>query len=70
MNLPYRPSEARPQLAGRRLALLGALAESTLGRALGPTERTALDAALSAGCERASASAFGGRRQTTLCCVG
>jgi type IV secretory pathway VirB4 component len=35
------------QVAARRTSLLAALGESTLGRALTPTERTALDAALS-----------------------
>jgi type IV secretory pathway VirB4 component len=34
------------QVAQRRTGLLGALSEATLGRALRPTERTALDAAL------------------------
>jgi hypothetical protein len=40
----------RAQLNGRRLSLLAALAQSTLGWSLGPTERTALDAALGAVC--------------------
>ena len=35
--------------------LLGALAQSTLGRPLHPTERTALDAALDAACRRSRA---------------
>ena len=41
----------RAQLNGRRLSLLAALAQSTLGRPLGPTERTALDAALGTVCQ-------------------
>ena len=46
-----RPAEVddaawRVQVSQRRAGLLGALAEATLGRPLGPTERTALDAAL------------------------
>jgi hypothetical protein len=46
-----RPSDAddsawRTQVAQRRMNLLAALGESTLGRPLGATERTALDAAL------------------------
>jgi len=36
----------RAQVASRRTGLLAALGESTLGRPLGPTERSALDAAL------------------------
>ncbi len=36
----------RAQVDNRRTGLLGALGESTLGRPLGPTERSALDAAL------------------------
>ena len=36
----------RAQVSARRTGLLGALAEATLGRALSPTERSALDAAL------------------------
>jgi hypothetical protein len=36
----------RAQVDARRTGLLAALAESTLGRPLGPTERSALDAAL------------------------
>jgi hypothetical protein len=36
----------RAQVGARRTGLLAALAESTLGRPLGPTERSALDAAL------------------------
>ncbi len=36
----------RAQVAARRTGLLAALGESTLGRPLGPTERSALDAAL------------------------
>ncbi len=36
----------RAQVAARRAGLLAALAESTLARQLGPTERSALDAAL------------------------
>lgn len=42
------------QVTQRRLNLLGALAEATLGRPLGATERTALDAALAAAVDRAS----------------
>ncbi len=38
------------QLTQRRVSLLGTLAQSTLGRPLQPTERTALDAALDAAC--------------------
>src|SRR5580704_8358922 len=46
-----RPSDAddgtwRTQVAQRRMNLLAALGESTLGRPLGATQRTALDAAL------------------------
>ncbi len=46
-----RPAEVddagwRVLVSQRRAGLLGALAEATLGRPLGPTERTALDAAL------------------------
>lgn len=40
----------RAQLTQRRMNLLAALAQSTLGRPLEPTERTALDAALDATC--------------------
>lgn len=40
----------RVQVAHRRMALLAALAESTLGRTLGPVERTAMDAALDGVC--------------------
>ena len=40
----------RAQLSQRRMSLLAALAQSTLGRPLQPTERTALDAALDAVC--------------------
>ena len=36
----------RAQVAARRIGLLSALAEATLGRPLSPTERSALDAAL------------------------
>jgi hypothetical protein len=36
----------RARVAARRMGLLGALGQSTLGRPLGATERTALDAAL------------------------
>ena len=36
------------------MGLLGALAESTLGRPLRPVERTALDAALNVACKRTS----------------
>ena len=43
----------RSQVTQRRLNLLGALAEATLGRPLGATERTAVDAALVAACGRA-----------------
>ncbi len=42
------------QLTQRRMSLLAALAQSTLGRPLHPTERTALDAALDAGCRTSS----------------
>jgi type IV secretory pathway VirB4 component len=42
------------QLAQRRMSLLAALAQSTLGRSLQPTERTALDAALDATCRISS----------------
>ncbi len=42
----------RVQVTQRRLGLLGALTEATLGRPLGATERTALDAALDAACSR------------------
>jgi hypothetical protein len=38
------------QLTQRRMSLLAALAQSTLGRPLHPTERTALDAALDSAC--------------------
>jgi hypothetical protein len=44
----------RMTVTQRRLNLLGALAEATVGRPLGPTERTALDAALTAATNRAS----------------
>lgn len=44
----------RAQVTQRRLSLLGALTEATLGRPLGATERTALDAGLAAACDRAS----------------
>ncbi|MBW3615934.1 MAG: ATP-binding protein [Actinobacteria bacterium] len=44
----------RVQVTQRRLNLLGALAEATLARALGATERTALDAALVAATDRTS----------------
>jgi hypothetical protein len=40
----------RVQVTHRRMGLLAALAESTLGRPLGPIERTAMDAALDAVC--------------------
>jgi len=40
----------RAQLSQRRMSLLAALAQSTVGRPLQPTERTALDAALDASC--------------------
>jgi hypothetical protein len=43
------------QLAQRRTSLLAALAQSTLGRPLLPTERTALDAALRAACSSTAA---------------
>jgi hypothetical protein len=42
------------QLTQRRMSLLAALAQSTLGRPLHPTERTALDAALDAACRTSS----------------
>lgn len=42
----------RAQVGSRRMRLLGALAESTLGRPLGATERSALDAALADACSR------------------
>jgi hypothetical protein len=42
------------KVASRRLGLLGALAEATLGRALRSTERSALDAALDAARSRSS----------------
>jgi hypothetical protein len=44
----------RAQVTQRRLTLLGALAEATLGRPLVPVERTALDAALDATTSRGS----------------
>jgi hypothetical protein len=43
------------QLTQRRMSLLAALAQSTLGRPLQPTERTALDAALDLVCRASSA---------------
>jgi hypothetical protein len=43
----------RAQVSSRRTGLLGALGESTLGRALTPTERSALDAALADALRRA-----------------
>jgi hypothetical protein len=52
-GLPEQAWQA--QLTQRRMSLLAALAQSTLGRPLRPTERTALDAALDAAC-RASAT--------------
>jgi len=52
-RLPEQAWQA--QLAQRRMSLLAALAQSTLGRPLRPTERTALDASLDAAC-RASAT--------------
>lgn len=42
------------QLTQRRMGLLAALAQSTLGRPLRPTERTALDAALDGACRSSS----------------
>ena len=42
------------QLTQRRMSLLAALAQSTLGRPLRPTERTALDAGLDATCRSSS----------------
>jgi hypothetical protein len=55
-----RPSDAddstwRTQVAQRRMNLLAALGESTLGRPLGATERTALDAALASVASAAAA---------------
>jgi hypothetical protein len=50
-GLPEQTWQA--QLSQRRMSLLGALAQSTLGRPLHPTERTALDAALDAACRSA-----------------
>jgi len=47
-HLPEQVWQA--QLTQRRMSLLAALAQSTLGRPLEPTERTALDAALDATC--------------------
>jgi type IV secretory pathway VirB4 component len=44
----------RAQVDARRTGLLAALGESTLGRALGPTERSALDAALADAQRRAT----------------
>jgi hypothetical protein len=44
----------RSQVVQRRMSLLAALAESTLGRPLGPVERTALDAALATAVKGAS----------------
>jgi hypothetical protein len=44
----------RSQVVQRRMSLLAALAESTLGRPLGPVERTALDAALATAVQDAS----------------
>ena len=44
----------RAQVDARRTGLLAALGESTLGRPLGPTERSALDAALAAAQTRAT----------------
>jgi hypothetical protein len=44
----------RAQVVQRRMSLLGALAAATLGRPLGATERTALDAALDAASARAT----------------
>ncbi len=43
------------QLSQRRMSLLAALAQSTLGRPLLPTERTALDAGLRASCNSTGA---------------
>jgi type IV secretory pathway VirB4 component len=43
------------QLTQRRMSLLAALAQSTLGRKLLPTERTALDGALRAACSSTAA---------------
>ncbi len=45
----------RAQVSARRTGLLGALSESTLGRPLAPTERSALDVALSAALSGSSA---------------
>lgn len=48
---PHLSEQAwQAQLTQRRMSLLAALAQSTLGRPLEPTERTALDAALDATC--------------------
>ena len=45
----------RAQVSARRTGLLGALSESTLGRPLAPTERSALDVALSTALSGSSA---------------